>query len=112
VVGRWAVIAGIVVVVLAGAGLLGFSIAGGRAGRRRSAAAVSGYAPSSGDPATAANETALAFLSAWSGGRLEQAAAYTDAPGPAYAACGPGPLLAPRLSKAGPCSRPDGKPVS
>lgn len=82
----WAVIAGAVVVVLAGAGLLGFSIAGGRAGRRRTVATVSGYAPSSSDPAAAANETALAFLSAWSGGQFEQAAAYTDAPGPAYAA--------------------------
>jgi hypothetical protein len=82
----WAVIACVVVVVLAGAGLLGLSIAGGRSGRRRNAAVVSGYAPSSSDPATAANETALAFLSAWSSGQLKQAADYTDAPVPAYAA--------------------------
>jgi hypothetical protein len=82
----WVVVAGVVVVVIAGAGLLGFSIAGGRSGRRRTAAVTSGYAPSSSDPATAANETALAFLSAWSSGQPERAAAYTDAPGPAYAA--------------------------
>ncbi|HTJ72241.1 MAG TPA: penicillin-binding transpeptidase domain-containing protein [Actinospica sp.] len=82
----WVVVAGIVVVVLAGAGLLGFSIAGGRGGRRRGPAVASGYVPGSSDPATAARETALAFLGAWSSRQLAQAAAYTDAPGPAYAA--------------------------
>ncbi|HUZ01135.1 MAG TPA: NTF2-like N-terminal transpeptidase domain-containing protein [Thermomicrobiaceae bacterium] len=45
-----------------------------------------GFAASSQDPATAAQQAAHAFLTAWTSGDITQAADYTDGPAPALAA--------------------------
>ncbi|HEV3170156.1 MAG TPA: penicillin-binding transpeptidase domain-containing protein [Actinocrinis sp.] len=82
------------VAVLALIGYVALSGGGGGAGHNSSANAGAAsptpthtsFQPTSSDPATAAEQTGAAFLTAWQSGNLEQAAKYTDNPTAALAA--------------------------
>ncbi|MGH6654420.1 MAG: penicillin-binding transpeptidase domain-containing protein, partial [Actinocrinis sp.] len=89
---RTPLIAGTAVIGVAVLGLVGYLVFGGGPGKSGNTAAGgkgasaapspthTSFQPTSADPATAAEQTGSAFLTAWQSGNLEQAAKYTDDP--------------------------------